>query len=67
MYPAAIEMLSLRPGLNENGINPPDFGKLVTHRFTGLRSVEKAFEMAAKTKDESGALVLKVMVLMDEQ
>lgn len=60
-YPAAIEMLSLPP--TSSG---PDFSKLVTHRVEGLRNVEKAFNMAGKTKDEAGELVLKVMVLMEE-
>jgi L-iditol 2-dehydrogenase len=40
----------------------PDFTKLVTHRFTGLGEAEKAFEMAGKTKDEEGKLVLKVVI-----
>ncbi|QDS74071.1 hypothetical protein FKW77_009432 [Venturia effusa] len=61
VYPAAIEMLSLPPGSDG-----PDFSKLVTHRVQGLRNVEQAFRMAGKTKDESGELVLKVMVLMEE-
>ena len=55
-YPEAVELVS--------GNNPllPDLGKLVTHRFSGLDNVERAFEMAAKTKDEDGNLVLKVIV-----
>lgn len=60
-YPAAISMLSLVPGPDG-----PDFSKLVTHRVEGLRNVEQAFGMAGKTKDETGELVLKVMVLMEE-
>lgn len=59
-------MLSLKPGSTEGGIEIPNFSKLVTHRFEGLKNVEKAFEMAGKTKDEVGGLVLKVMVLTDE-
>lgn len=55
-YPQAIELAS--------GHNPllPDFEKLVTHRFRGLDDVERAFEMAARAKDEDGKLVLKVVV-----
>jgi L-iditol 2-dehydrogenase len=64
-YPAAIEMLSLKPGVDESGIAVPDFSKLVTHRVEGLKNVEKAFAIAGKAKDEKGALVLKVMVLTD--
>lgn len=40
----------------------PDFSKLVTHRYQGLGSASKAFEMAGKTKDEEGKLVLKVVI-----
>ena len=59
-YPQAIELVS--------GHNPrlPDLGKLVTHRFRGLDEVERAFEMAARTKDEDGNLVLKVVVESDD-
>ncbi|KAI4127489.1 MAG: hypothetical protein LQ347_004577 [Umbilicaria vellea] len=40
----------------------PDLEKLITHRFFGLDGVQRAFEMAGKTKDEDGRLVLKVAV-----
>ncbi|KAK5119368.1 hypothetical protein LTR85_007724 [Meristemomyces frigidus] len=40
----------------------PDFSKLVTHRFVGLDQAPKAFEMAGKTKDADGKLVLKVVI-----
>ncbi|PPJ53620.1 hypothetical protein CBER1_00862 [Cercospora berteroae] len=40
----------------------PDFSKLITHRFTGLEEAVKAFEMAGKTKDADGKLVLKVII-----
>lgn len=40
----------------------PDFSKLVTHRFAGLEEAVKAFEMAGKTKDADGKLVLKVII-----
>ncbi|KAK0753631.1 chaperonin 10-like protein [Schizothecium vesticola] len=57
-YPRAIELLA-------SG-NPllPDLTKLVTHRFSGLDSIPKAFEMAARVKDDDGNLVLKAMVDM---
>ena len=44
----------------------PDFEKLVTHRFRGLDGAERAFEMAARTKDEEGNLVIKVVVEVGE-
>ncbi|KXT03905.1 hypothetical protein AC578_9231 [Pseudocercospora eumusae] len=40
----------------------PDFSKLITHRFAGLAEAVKAFEMAGKTKDADGKLVLKVII-----
>ena len=40
----------------------PDLAKLVTHRYRGFDEAPKAFEMASKTKDEDGKLVLKVMI-----
>lgn len=39
-----------------------DLRKLVTHRFNGLGDAPKAFDMASKTKDEEGKLVLKVVI-----
>ena len=40
----------------------PDLSKLVTHRYKGLQEASKAFEMAGRTKDEDGKLVLKVVI-----
>ena len=40
----------------------PDFSKLITHRFAGFDEAVKAFEMASKTKDADGNLVLKVVI-----
>ena len=45
----------------------PDFSKLITHRFTGLQNAVKGFEMAGKTKDDDGNLVLKVMIDTNQQ
>jgi L-iditol 2-dehydrogenase len=57
-YPKVIELLaSQNPRL-------PDFSKLITQRFEGMGSIPRAFDMAAKVKDEEGNLVLKVMVNM---
>lgn len=55
-YPAGIDILSSK--------NPaiPEFSKLITHRFSGLDSADKAFQMAGRTKDDSSRLVLKVIV-----
>ncbi|OJD35504.1 sorbitol dehydrogenase [Diplodia corticola] len=56
-YPTGIEVVSKKPGPDY-----PDFSKLVTHRYKGLDSLPEAFQMAAKTKDDQGNLVLKVVV-----
>ncbi|KAA6414088.1 MAG: sorbitol dehydrogenase [Lasallia pustulata] len=45
----------------------PDLEKLVTHRFCGLDGVQQAFEMAGKTSDKHGNLVLKVVVEMGRE
>ncbi|CAK4033559.1 probable sorbitol dehydrogenase [Lecanosticta acicola] len=45
-----------------NSPDGPDFSKLITHRFSGLEEAVKAFEMAGKTKDAEGKLVLKVII-----
>ena len=50
----------------ERGRNKiPDIESLVTHRFKGLEQAQEAFRMAARTKDDDGRLVLKVMVELD--
>lgn len=61
-YPTGIEVVSKQPGPDY-----PDFSKLVTHRYKGLDSIPEAFEMAAKTKDAAGKLVLKVVVEMNDE
>ncbi|EDU49019.1 Tdh, Threonine dehydrogenase and related Zn-dependent dehydrogenase [Pyrenophora tritici-repentis] len=55
-YPMGIEVVS------KKGDDYPNFAKLVTHTYKGLESAEEAFEMAGKTKDESGKLVIKVVL-----
>ncbi|KAK7553389.1 chaperonin 10-like protein [Phyllosticta citricarpa] len=60
-YPTGIEVVSRPPSADY-----PDFSKLVTHRYTGLDSLPEAFEMAAKTKDAEGKLVLKVVVNVND-
>jgi L-iditol 2-dehydrogenase len=56
-YPTGIEVVS-----RNGGPDYPEFAKLVTHRYRGLENVEEAFEMAGKTVDPQGQLVIKVMV-----
>ncbi|KAF2460277.1 sorbitol dehydrogenase-like protein [Lineolata rhizophorae] len=59
-YPTGIEVVS------KSGPDYPDFSKLVTHRYSGLESAVEAFDMAGRTKDESGKLVLKVVMEVEE-
>jgi L-iditol 2-dehydrogenase len=40
----------------------PSLDNMVTHRFKGLAAVKEAFELAGKTVDKDGNLVLKVIV-----
>ena len=55
-YAESIELVQ------ESVKSGPDLTKLVTHRFHGFNEVPKAFELAGKTKDDNGKLVLKVMI-----
>ncbi|KAH7090796.1 chaperonin 10-like protein [Paraphoma chrysanthemicola] len=55
-YPTGIEVVS------KKGPDYPDFSALVTHRYTGLESAVEAFDMAGKTKDDKGNLVIKVVL-----
>ncbi|OJD36059.1 sorbitol dehydrogenase [Diplodia corticola] len=40
----------------------PNLDMMVTHRFSGLESAEEAFELAGRTADDDGKLVLKVLI-----
>jgi L-iditol 2-dehydrogenase len=57
-YAESIEIVQA----SQKSSDGPDFSKLVTHRFKGLGEAVKAFEMAGKTKDADGKLVLKVVI-----
>lgn len=57
-YEAAIDLITCSERL-------PDLRKLITHRHHGLASVLPAVQMAAKTKDEKGSVVLKVVIILD--
>ena len=59
-YPAAIELLSNPPAAL------PDLTRLITQRFTGMDRIGDAFSMASRVKDESGNLVIKVIVEMKQ-
>lgn len=40
----------------------PSLDKMVTHRFKGLHNARQAFELAGRTVDDEGKLVLKVVI-----
>ena len=67
-YADGIEMIAAtNEGRQVEGVSAgtrplPDLTVLVTHRFRGLTSVKEAFEMASRSIDDAGELVLKVMV-----
>ena len=53
-YPIGIKILS-------SGALP-SLDNMVTHRFKGLGAAKEAFDLAGKTVDKDGKLVLKVLV-----
>lgn len=53
-YPTGIKILSA-------GVLP-SLDNMITHRFKGLAAAKEAFELAGKTVDKDGNLVLKVLV-----
>ncbi|KAI9666955.1 MAG: hypothetical protein M1831_001460 [Alyxoria varia] len=55
-YKTAIGIVSSK----DNSL--PDLSKLITHRYSGLQCAQKAFQTATRTRDDKGALILKVMV-----
>jgi len=55
-YEEAINIVS------SNNPSLPDLSKLVTHRYGGFDDIPNAFAMAGRVKDDSGNLVLKVLV-----
>lgn len=42
----------------------PSLDAMITHRYHGLASTKEAFELAGRTLDNDGNLVLKVLVEM---
>jgi L-iditol 2-dehydrogenase len=60
-YPTGIRLLcsQSRPGA---GYSLPNLDDMVTHRFKGLHTAKGAFELASRTVDDNGNLVLKVVI-----
>jgi L-iditol 2-dehydrogenase len=61
-YPYGIGVLEGTEKLIKGGRPLPDLSELITHRFEGLECVEGAFQMAGRTADDKGDLVLKVVI-----
>lgn len=57
-YPESIEIVQQAM----KSVEAPQIAKLITHRFRGLEEAQSAFEMAGRTKDDDGRLVLKVVI-----
>lgn len=72
-YATGIRLLSTSSGVASVGLARsgklssvggllPSLDKMVTHRFKGLNNARQAFELAGRTVDDEGRLVLKVVI-----
>lgn len=62
-YPRAIEIATASAtGSPLSGAKLPNIHKLITHRYTGIDSIEQAFKAAGKTKDDDGKLIVKTVI-----
>ncbi|KAL2121589.1 hypothetical protein VTJ04DRAFT_5616 [Mycothermus thermophilus] len=66
-YATGIKLLkarerALRAAGGAGGYVLPSLDDMVTHRFKGLENAHRAFELASRTSDENGNLVLKVVI-----
>jgi L-iditol 2-dehydrogenase len=57
-----IRLLCAQAGNGGSRMPLPDLDDMVTHRFKGLDTARSAFEMAGRTSDDDGTLVLKVVI-----
>ncbi|ORY65215.1 zinc-dependent alcohol dehydrogenase [Pseudomassariella vexata] len=60
-YPTGIRLLCAQ-GRGGTGFSFPSLDDMVTHRFQGLGAAKGAFELASRTVDDNGNLVLKVVI-----
>lgn len=49
-------------GVPVHGNALPDVSKMISHRFQGLDKVQDALELAGKTRDADGNIVVKTVV-----
>jgi L-iditol 2-dehydrogenase len=60
-YATGIRLLGAQK-LNPPGSGLPSLDDMVTHRFKGLNNAKGAFELASRTSDDDGKLVIKVVI-----
>ncbi|KAK3486006.1 chaperonin 10-like protein [Neurospora hispaniola] len=60
-YATGIRILCNQKG-SDAGFTLPSLDDMVTHRFKGLENAKGAFELASRTMDDEGNLVLKVVI-----
>lgn len=60
-YPTGIRLLCSQ-AKNGPGHSLPSLDKMVTHRFKGLDKAQDAFELATRTSDDNGNLVIKIVI-----
>jgi L-iditol 2-dehydrogenase len=60
-YATGIRLLGAQ-GLSPPGSGLPSLDDMVTHRFKGLHNAKGAFELASRTSDDDGNLVIKVVI-----
>jgi L-iditol 2-dehydrogenase len=62
-YATGVRLLCARDRLAAGaGYVIPKLDDMVTHRFKGLENAQRAFELASRTVDDEGNLVLKVVI-----
>lgn len=61
-YATGIRMLSCANTAKRAKGGLPSLDNMVTHRFKGLDNARQAFELAGRTVDDEGRLVLKVVI-----
>lgn len=58
-YAAGVRLLC---AAKQGGGRLPNLDDMITHRFKGLHRAREAFELASRTMDDEGKLVLKVVI-----
>jgi len=61
-YATGIRLLCAQGRSGVGGFTLPSLDDMVTHRFKGLGNAKGAFELASRTIDDNGNLVLKVVI-----